>query len=37
MFVDPSYVPMLFLAAAPGGARAIEKIFFADFASFTSK
>jgi hypothetical protein len=30
-------VPMRFLAAAPGGTHAIEKIFFADFACFTSK
>jgi hypothetical protein len=27
IFLDPSYVPMRFFVAAPGRARAIEKIF----------
>jgi hypothetical protein len=36
-FLDPSYVLMRFFEAAPGRTRAIEKIFFAGFACFTSK
>jgi hypothetical protein len=37
IFFYPSYVPMGFFEAAPGRARAIEKIFFAGFVFFTSK
>jgi hypothetical protein len=36
-FSDPSYVLMRFFEAAPGGARAIEKLFLACFEFFTSK
>jgi hypothetical protein len=38
-FFDPSYVPMCFFEAAPGRARAraIQQIFLAGFAFFTSK
>jgi hypothetical protein len=37
IFFDPSYMPMRFFEAAPGRARAIQKIFFAGFLFFTSK
>jgi hypothetical protein len=36
IFFDPSYVPMRFFAATPGRERAVEQIFFAGFACFTS-
>jgi hypothetical protein len=36
-FLDPSYVPVQFFAAAPGRAHAIEKFFFAGFVCFPSK
>jgi hypothetical protein len=36
-FFDPSYVPMRFMEAAPGHARAIEKFVFAGFAFFYIK
>jgi hypothetical protein len=37
IFFNPSYVPMRFFEAAPGRARAINKIFFAGFSFFSSK